>query len=199
MTLLAKTFMASTLLALTTAGCSGAAENVNVKSKAVKMQSQPDNVISNTSSTGYSKPSAAIDFQHDFSGRSTLGSVETLNLKISDRYPGGTVEIIVNPTDGLEVFKNGNRQSFKMGSGANNMTLQFQPKSEGVHRLNFLAVVKTADGQSISKSYSIPVYVGDQFVPEKRVGKNIRDNVKAPKTSGGLVIMEAEETVTSSD
>ena len=199
MTYFLKTILATSLFALATSGCSGATETVQAVSKTTA-----DNVVaSNQSSTGYSKPSAAIDFQHDFSGRSTVGATQTVNMKVMDRYSGGTVSIKVMPSEGVNIFENNAQRVFQMGGQDNAFQIQFQANSEGIHNINVLAAATLANGQVISRSYSMPIYVGDQFKPTKQslTARNLKDNeIQLQKqNSNGMVIMEAEETITTSD
>ncbi len=193
-----KPIMVSTFLALSLGACSAATEQADVTQKVKTNHSTPG-----VAPTGYSKPSAAIDFQHDFSGRSTVGATQIVTMKVMDRYPGGTVDISVMPSEGVTVFKNNTQRSFKMGGNENEFQLQFQANSEGVHRINVLAKATLSDGQVINRSYSMPIYVGDQFQPTKGSTKN-RDLNDANRqlqkeSSSGLIVMEAEETITTSD
>jgi len=154
-----------------------------------------------TSHTGYSKPSAAIDFRHNFSGRAALGVTETVSLKVLDNYPGGQMTLQHYPSAGIQLFQNNGLQSTTAqlsGDSPNNFDLQFQAKSEGVHSITTVATVTMANGQVITRSYSMPIYVGEKFQPTKQDYRQ-RQQVKTGNVSGGMVIMDAEETIEVSD
>ena len=195
MTYFAKTIFVSSILVLTSA-CSNAQGKPHASVKAspsVKTQA------AKTSPTGYSKPSAAVSFNHNFSGRSSLGTTESVTMKISDRYPGGQLSVDVFPSAGIQMFNNGGLQNEVLelnGDSVNDVELRFQAKSEGVHQITMVAKVIMPDGQAITRSYTMPVYVGDQFQPVKKSLDHLK---KAPtgKVGGGLVIMDADETITT--
>ena len=198
MNYLIKPILASMCLGLSVTGCSVATEPAAVAAKSEASMTKPA-----MSPTGYSKPGAAIDFAHDFSGRSTVGATQIVNMKIMDRYPGGTVQISVLPSEGITVFENNSQKSFKMSGGENDFQIQFQADREGVHRITILAQAVMQNGQTISRSYSMPVYVGDQYRPVKKSVKTVDEGdrvlQKNGETDGGLIIMDAEETIETSD
>ena len=76
------------------------------------------------------------------------------------------------------------------------MTLRFQPLSEGAHKISIVATARLANGQSIVKSHMIPVYVDDSFQSTKQSIKDPMDaRNQQPVASGGVIVMEAEETI----
>jgi len=197
MTKFTKSILASAILSLALSACSGVVD----KTQGQKKEAEVTKIHTvKTSTAVYSKPSASIDFQHDFAGSASVGTVETINLKMLDRYAGGTVDVSVKSSDGIELFENPKGQSLKMGGEGNDLTIQFQPKTEGVHHITVLAVARTTDGQSITRSYAIPVYVGEGFKPAKRPAPRPKDpETTVVKASGGLIIMDAEETIETPD
>ena len=199
MTYFVKAILGASLISLSV-GCSNASEKIQTPDPVQTHVSHK----STASPTGYSKPSAAIDFRHDFSGRSTVGAMQTVNLKVIDGYPDGKVEIKIVPSDGIQIFQNNAQASFSMGGRENNVPIQFQVNQEGVHRITVIAVATLGNGQSISRSYAMPVYVGDKYqAPGKGSIKAAYpgdNNLQSQKqSSGGLIVMEAEETITTSD
>lgn len=146
---------------------------------------------------GYKKLSAAIDFRTDFSGKGNLGVVETVNISVLNRT-GGKVSYEVLDSPGLKVFKNSGLQETvaTIGESGEALSLQFQPLSEGVHNLIVLAKIQLPDGQFMSKTHSIPVYVGQKFQPPK----NKPDSLAPKVVTGdqeviGIIEMKAEETI----
>jgi len=146
--------------------------------------------------TGYQKPSAAINFSHDFDGRGELGVTETINLRVDDAYPGGTMAFDVVTDNNLQVFENAllSETVSLDGETPRDYKIVFQPISEGIHNISIVAKVQTAQGQSMRQSFGITVYVGEAYKPVKQsshTGQNTQDLT----VSDGLVIMEAEETI----
>jgi len=149
------------------------------------------------SAHGYKKPSAPIDITSSFSGQGAVGVVDILNLNVTSRLPGGKVEFEILPSEGLKVFQNNtltqNAISIDRDSGYD-LALQFQPLTEGIHNVTVLTKVYLPNGQFMSKSHTIPVYVGESFQPTKQ--SLTKEVVGAPNKAGtGLVVMEAEETI----
>ncbi len=175
-----------------------ACSNAQSKSEPMKTAAKPSVKMSHT---GYSKPSAAVQFRHDFSGRSSLGVTESIKVQVTDRYEDAKVELKVYPSDGIQMFSRSELQkvnSPEIGITENEMNLQFQPRSEGVHNISVVAIVTLKNGQVITQSQTIPVYVGDQFKPTKRTPQE-KALTNPGKPSGGMVIMDAEETIVVSD
>lgn len=157
----------------------------------------------------YSKPTAAIYFSHDFSGTGNLGEMQAFNLKVTDNYPGASINLRILPSEGISYF---GPAEMTRGSTAisevrtttaeidevsgHNMALQFQPKTEGIHKLTVVATANLADGQSIVRSYSIPIHVGEAYQPTKQsLKEQALGHSKPPVVSGGVIIMEAQETI----
>lgn len=181
-------------LSVTAIGCSGAQEKTQITAKAQQVQT-----VKSKPHAGYSKPSAAIDFRHDYSGVSQIGVVETVNLKVLDRYEGGTMEVTIIPSDGVQVFGNQGATTFKMdGESIGDLNLQFQSNQEGIHNISVIAKATLANGQLITRSYSLPVHVGEKFRPTKqslREGVRTNTDVQQRKPNGGIIIMDAEEVI----
>ncbi len=146
---------------------------------------------------GYKKLSAAVDFRTDFDGRSSLGLVETVNINVINRT-GGKVSYEILDAPGLKIFKNSGLEETvaTIGETGEGLNLQFQPLSEGVHNLIVLAKIELPDGQFMTKTHSIPIYVGQKFQPVES-----KRDLLAPKVAtgnqevSGIIEMKAEETI----
>ena len=201
--ILKSAFVSMTLLM--GAGCSVAQDKPMMKtSKPTAPASKPAH-----SHKPYSKPSAAIYFNHDFGGSADLGAMQAINLKVTDNYPGASINLRVLPSEGISYFgpaemtrsstaiSGVSTTTSEIGEvSGNNMALQFQPKSEGIHKLTVVATANLADGQSIVRSYSIPIYVGDAYQPTKQsLKEQALGHSKPPVVSGGVIIMDAQESI----
>jgi len=198
----------STLTALSV-GCSNAQDQTQMKQSAaskfeVTEKKQNQYVPVHQS---HKKLSASIDITHDFKGRAILGTSQTINLDVVNNYGGGSAVIEVLPANGLRVFNNtgfaeptaeaGGMKSAAMtfaGAAPQNLSLHVQPLTEGVHNITLLAKVNLPDGQFMTRSFVIPVYVGEKFQPTKE-SLTASSPAKEPVVSGGLAIMDAEETI----
>lgn len=196
MTNFVKGIFASSLLVLLS-GCS----NAQGKPQLEPVASPQVEIKMNTAPNGYRKPSAAVRISHNFSGRSAIGVTENVTFQISDGYPSGDLSLEVFPSDGIQMFNNGGLQEIALkldGDNLNEIDVQFQAKEEGIHQITLIATVITRDGQLARRSYSMPIYVGDQFQKPKESYEN--KPYKSPgKISDGLIIMDAEETIIVED
>lgn len=199
-TVLAVAFLASS-------ACSSAKGDDQVKSADVK-QKATHNHSKVHPAGNYRKPSAAIYFDFDHSGVTPMGVSDIVELKVRDEYPGAMITYKILTTEGLNYF---GPSEITMGSTAlsgvnaiapgdkesssNGMNLQIQPLSEGAHKLTVIATANLANGQSIVRSQTIPIYTGEEFKPSKSDVLKARESIKTSNTSGGLVIMDAEETI----
>ena len=156
----------------------------------------------------YQKPSAAIHFDIDHSGVTPMGVSDIVTLRVRDDYPGAVITYKVLTSEGLTYF--GSREISMPSTSlagihstapsdvelnANLMSLQIQPISEGAHKLTVIATARLADGQSIVRSQTIPIYTGDEFKPSKEDTLNSQKSKNAPLVSNGVIIMDAEETI----
>lgn len=206
MTKFMKSIFVSTALVMS-AGCS-VAQDKPVKAQKPSAQAVKTTPGSHGHST-YRKPSAAIYFNHDFSGSAEIGMMQAINLNVTDQYPGATISLKFTPSEGIRYFgpaqlthrstaiEGLTSTTSEIGEGGGNaIPLQFQPLTEGVHKLSVIATASLADGQSIVRSYMIPIYVGDAYQPTKQSFKDqaVKPS-KPPVSSGGFIIMDAEETI----
>lgn len=179
-------------------GCSAAqttTANVSQKSSAHQVD-MPQVEKHQAPHQAHTKLSAAIDFKTDFDGRGNLGVTQTVNLTVTSLYPGSSASFEVLPTPGLQMFqKSGLTETFSvLGEGGHDLSFQFQPLSEGVHDIVILAQVSLADGQFMTKSHLVQVYVGDEFQRSKEKVGTFTPATTSQEV-GGMVIMDAEETV----
>jgi len=202
MTYIKIAFLTSAIAAL--AGCTNAQESEAQSHKmtpptATASHSETEPVLEKRNghkNHGYKKLTAALDFKTDFSGRSSLGVIETLNLNVINRT-GGQVTYDVLDSPGLKIFKNSGFEeaTASIGETRQALNLQFQPLSEGVHNLTILAKVNLPDGQFMSSTHVIPVYVGEKFQPSPKPSFRAPSAVPDNNEIGGLIVMEAEETI----
>ncbi len=173
-------------------GCSAAQDNTKYVSEKMSLPSAEKHQAPHTPHT---KLSAAVDFNTDFSGRADIGVVETLNINVTSHYPGSRVSFELLDAPGLQIFQKSGltETTASLGEGGHDLSLQFQPVTEGVHDIIILAKVTLADGQYMTKTHLIPVYVGDQFQPSKEV-KTLEPSTTSQEL-GGMIIMDAEETI----
>lgn len=192
-----KTLLIAGLVAVAV-GCSAAQDKTTQDSINVVAQkaSAPQAEKQHAPHVAHTKLSAAIDFNTDFGGRASVGAVETLNINVTSRYPGSTVAYEIMPSAGLQLFQNNGltETSRALGESGHDLSLQFQPLTEGAHNVTILAKVMLADGQYMTRSHTIPVYVGQKFQPVKNsVSPAVPKDT--PTEVGGMVIMDAEETI----
>ncbi len=189
------------------AACSSAQGDEVVKANDAKQKLTHTHNVSPDAGT-YKKPSAAIYFDVESSGVIPIGTSDIITLKVRDEYPGATISYKILNSEGLNYFgpSEMTMPSTAMSRvsatapeegqlNANIMSLQVQPFSEGVHKLTVVATARLADGQSIVRSQTIPIYTSEQFKPTKEDTLNSQKLKNAPVVSNGVVIMDAEETI----
>jgi len=146
----------------------------------------------------FTKPSAAIYFEFHHSGVTPMGVSDIVSLSVRDEYPGATITYKVLTSEGLSYF---GPSEVKMSSAAmtsvnrNVMDLQIQPLSEGAHKITIIAMAQLANGQSIVRSETLPIYTDVQFKPFKKDLVSDKKSPQTPAVSDGIIIMPAEETI----
>lgn len=195
-------FLAITAITTVAIGCSNAQE---VNQTVIAKHDGHHQKHSQPVHQGQKKLFASVDIQHDFNGRAALGTAQVINLEVINKSGGGSATIEVLPASGLRVFNNsGFTQATEaqgmpsttldfVGDAPQSLSLMFQPTSEGVHNIAVRANVNLADGQFMTRTFNIPVYVGEKFQPTK--SSDVKPIKEKPIVSDGLVIMDAEETI----
>lgn len=140
-----------------------------------------------------SKPGALVQFSHTL-GKATADG-QALTLNISEGYDGGTLTIEISDNENLSVSGSGGDYRFAMSDdGRHTLNLSVKALATGKHYLSFIAIAESGDGQVARSSYAVPVYSG--VAPEK-VGSVHVAPADSSTYSGGIIAMEAEETIST--
>ena len=142
----------------------------------------------------YQKPGPAVRFTHNLSENVEPGAISSVRIDLKDEYGAGTVKVSIVETPGLHIYSDQRELEFDMASGqAKQFEIQFGSKQAGRHLLNFITTVELPDGQVLKRANAIPVNIGQA----EAVVKSAAPVVSSAKSSGGIVVMEAEETISS--
>lgn len=143
----------------------------------------------------YKKPGASVDFSHDYSGASKSGQTEVVTFMLSEPHDSGTLSLTARADEGLEIYSDVSNLSFDMASGREHrLDVQVGTPIAGTHYLSFTAATDTGSGQRMMRSFSVAFNVDGGAAALKT-----QQAPKGTRVSGGLVIMDAEETITILD
>ncbi|MGJ8562456.1 MAG: hypothetical protein ACSHXY_02780 [Alphaproteobacteria bacterium] len=139
------------------------------------------------------KAGAAVGFSHNYDGHTKVGETENIAITLNDRYTSGILTASATQSDGLSVQSAD--QTFRMeGNDAHIFDVQVSAASGGVYSLNFQIVADADVGNVARTTATIMIYVGDTAHFEKNRKVDTKPNTS--KAAPGLVIMDAEETIT---
>lgn len=171
-------------VAFTAAGCANG-ESVNAKT-------EMKTAHAHKGATGYKKPGAAIDYVHNYDGTSQPGDIENITLTLTEPYEGGTLALEISEDPGLILYTSSRSVQFNMsGAYSHEVDLQIGMPQAGKHYLNFSATTDNGAGQISRRSFAIALNVTNGKAAAAPIDRKSTIVVK-----DGLVIMEAEETVT---
>lgn len=160
-------------------------------------QSDSDVNLQKTAETSHIetvKPGAAISLTHTKPDKMTAGQFAAVSLYFDENYDEGDMQVEITVSDGLRVFGNESRKSFRM-DGASNHTwpINVSAAEDGIYFINIFAAASDQNKNiSSQRSFSIRLDVGD-ITPAMKV-KAFPENGTL-SSDGTLRILEAQETI----
>lgn len=158
----------------------------------------PDQSIESVQSEGakdspsqaYQKPGAAIRFDHNYSGQTEPGEVESIVLSFSEAYDAGTLSISVDADPGL-VYDLASPQVFELQSAdTHELEVNLSAPSEGRYYLRIFAEVLLPDGQADRRVFGLALQVGAP--PNKEMPSD--EKTDTDFRGSELILMPAEES-----
>lgn len=144
--------------------------------------------------TPYAKPGASVTVSHNYSGQSKLGGVDNIRVSFKERDTDGVMTVKILPSAGLNIASAGDVQTFQMsGTDTHEMDISVTAQTDGQYFVNLLITADRGVGSVSTQSYGIPIYAGSA-VPSKQ-GSGMKNTSEIKKVSGGLIVMEAQETI----
>ncbi len=143
---------------------------------------------------GYAKPGAALRLAHDFEGNFAPGEVATVRVKLMDEYDAGILSVNVLDGDGVRILSDMRHLKFQMtGNSVHEFDVQFAALEDADGYINILSTVELPDGSVLMRQHGISLKSGDGLVdqPKNAMG----EDTDQPVSTGGIVVMDAEETV----
>ena len=170
-------------------GCASDSQTISADADAqtIKSEQKP---------TGYMKPGAAIQFSHNYDGKTNPGEVESFQVFVKSAVLGDNVKLKVENNDGLQIYNDVRSQKLDVAQDALNgldqtMDMQVSAQEPGRYYLKFIASTDQ-DGETMMRAYSIAIQVGDQpYVPELGKGMTAEETPEGEK----IITMEAKETI----
>lgn len=144
-----------------------------------------------TTSTGYQKPGAAVQFHHDYDGESDAGEGEAILLGFSEQYDAGVLTVTLEPEDGLQLLSGEATQSFSLvGDERKEMQVTLGAENDGRYYLNIFADVEDGSGNASKRVFGLAFQVG-------AVAKETATEVEMKEGSRGesLIMLPAEESI----
>lgn len=182
------------LLLAPVAACAGSSQTIKA-SEVTPTSSESAAYVSEKSHSDYAKPGAAVTVSHDYSGHNKLGAVENIRVSFKGARTDGVMTVKILPSNGLNIATAVDVQTFQMSDFENHhMDLSVSGQNDGQYFVNLLITVDKGVGNMSSQSYGIPIYVG--AAAAAKPGSVMKDTNEAKKKiSGGLIVMEAQETI----
>lgn len=146
--------------------------------------------------TGYIKPGAAVEFSHNYDGKTQPGEVESFQVFVKGASLVGGVNLKVENDDGLQVYNDLTPQKLDIAEDApdgldHTMDMRISAQNPGRYYLKFIASSDQGD-EPMMRSYGIAIQVGDQpYVPELGTGMTAQETPEGEK----IITMEAKETI----
>lgn len=142
----------------------------------------------------YAKPGPALELSYDYDGESDTFSTERFTLTIADDYEDGTLTVIVDAGDDINLLSASTGSFSLAADGPAEMPVEFSAAQDGQYYLNIIMHADLPAGRQSSASV-ISVPVGGpsarEFSPQM---------VTTLTPEGERVIeMRAEETITTDD
>lgn len=140
------------------------------------------------------KPGAAISLSHTTPDKMTAGQFAAVSLYFGEHYDEGDMQVEISASDGLTVFGNESRKTFRMAGAANHSwPIDVSAAEDGIYFVNILATVSDQNKNIASqRSFSIRLDVGD-ITPAMKA-KAFPENGTL-SSDGSLRILTAQETI----
>lgn len=133
------------------------------------------------------KPGAEVTFSHSLRSPARIGARASLDLVIEDQYTDGQLQLVAfSEDDRIEIFGPSSEAVKSLrGDRANEWSVLFTPKEEGIHYISVQAtVIKDGKPQS-ARAYSARIEVGDitdaLLEAERDVGIQVRSDGRRVK------------------
>ena len=142
-----------------------------------------------------SKPGAGVFISSDYDGTAEAGEERLIRIKVSDKYPSGTLTVSIVPNADLSVSGGETAYVFDMsGDRSHEINISVKALSEGIHYLNLKAVAEYGDQQVAGANSAITFNAGVER--PKGLNRVIDEAPSASeKQSGSVVVMDAEEEI----
>ncbi len=137
------------------------------------------------------KSGAAVRFNHEMRAAVDAGEDGVVELIIDERYDEGRLDIEAVATGGVSLSASSASTSMALaGTSRHIWDIYFTAEDNGVHYIDVRATVTVAGDVVGSRSYSVPVKVGNAAAP------SAKSSAKVDRDADGnpIIIMEAEET-----
>ena len=185
---------ASTVTALSLAGCSSQpVTNSATSATDTKMAHSGE----------YQKPGAAIRFQIENGGALSAGEIRTVKVTVFNEYDGGDVAITVGDAPGVRILSDIRDHKFSMaGNASHSFDVQLSAGQDGVYSIPLIATANLENGQTMMRSGGLSLRVGEQANLKRTIlseSETDSEVLTEADVSGGVVAMEAEETIRTED
>jgi len=138
--------------------------------------------------SNYRKPGAAIDFEHNYDGKSKVGEIDSIELSFTESYDSGRMRVMLNADNELNLKPAQQDFLFSMDSQQpHKLDISVEPQAEGKYFLNIFTSVLTDElQQPKTRVFAIAFYVGDQR--KKKPTNKI-------SSSENIIVLPSQETV----
>ena len=146
--------------------------------------------------TGYIKPGAAVEFSHNYDGKTQPGEVESFQVFVKGASLVGGVNLQIENNDGLQIYNDVTSQKLDIAEDApdrldHTMDMRVSAQAPGRYYLKFIAS-SDQGGEPMMRAYAIAIQIGDQpYVPELGTGMTAQETPEGEK----IITMEAKETI----
>ena len=186
--------IASTAMALSLAACS---------SQPVTNTAAPATESKAAHGGEYQKPGAAIRFQVENGGALSAGEIRTVKVTVFNEYDGGDVTITVGETPGVRILSDIRDHKFSMaGNASHSFDVQLSAGQDGVYSIPLIATADLGNGHTMMRSGGLSLRVGEQANLKRMIlseSETDSEVLTEADVSGGVVAMEAEETIRTED
>jgi hypothetical protein len=137
--------------------------------------------------SNYKKPGAAVDFEHNYDGKSKVGEIDSIQLSFTEFYDNGQMRVMLNADKELNLKPAQQDFLFSMDSQqTHELAISVEPQAEGKYYLNVFTSVLTDNlQQPKTRVFAIAFYIGNQ-------GQQ-KSSQKSP--SENVIILPSQETI----
>jgi len=138
------------------------------------------------------KQGADVSFSHNYDGTTDPGFVESFQIFIQEGYEVGTLDIIMNASEGLTLSADSQTNFSMAGDGVRTLNISVSAQTPNKYYVNLQARADDGSGQAMLRSYGVAIYVGDpKLYPKVEQKFTVEDT----KDGGKIIVLEAEETI----